>query len=86
MKEVAIVLAPIGSRAERRRRRPHAGDITVRSCMHDGSYSSAEMMSYIIFSIKQMRPAVHHALERLGLVYFDLYTNLRDIISAIAQK
>lgn len=59
---------------------------TVLSCSYDGMYRSLEMMSYIVFAIKQKRPAIHYALKRLGLLRFNLYINLRDIMFVIAQK
>jgi SAM-dependent methyltransferase len=59
---------------------------TVRYAGFDGMYRSAESMSYIIFALKHQCAAVHNILKRLGILRFDLYLNLRDILFIIAEK
>ncbi len=58
----------------------------VRYAGYDGMYRNVESMSYIIFALKRRQARVHSALKRLGVLNFDLYLNLRDIMFFIAEK
>lgn len=58
----------------------------VRYAGYDGMYRSAESMSYIIFALKSRRAKIHQALKRLGVLRFDLYLDLKDIMFVIAEK
>jgi SAM-dependent methyltransferase len=53
---------------------------------YDGQYRSVDMMAYILLAIKQQRPAVYAALKRTGLLNWNLYLNLYDIVFVIARK
>ena len=43
-------------------------------------------MAYILLTIKQKRPAMYGALKRAGLLNWNLYLNLYDIVFVIARK
>ena len=58
----------------------------VRYAGYDGMYRSVESMSYIVFALKRRQARIHRALKRLGVLNFDLYLNLRDIMFLIAEK
>jgi hypothetical protein len=58
----------------------------VRYAGFDGVYRSLESMSYIVFALKRRRPNIHNAQKRLGVLKFDLYLDLRDIVFVIAEK
>jgi SAM-dependent methyltransferase len=53
---------------------------------YDGQYRSVDTMAYILLTIKQKRPAMYAALKRTGLLNWNLYLNLYDIVFVIARK
>ena len=59
---------------------------TVRYCGYDGMYRSLDTIAYIILNIKHRRPGVYQRLKKAGLLNFDLYLNLYDILFIVAEK
>jgi SAM-dependent methyltransferase len=59
---------------------------TVRYAGYDGMYRSVDMMAYILLNIKQSRPGLYRALKKLGVLNWNLYLNLYDILYMIATK
>lgn len=58
----------------------------VRLATYDGMYRSLEMISYIVLCKRHQQAGIHCALKRLGVLDFDVYLNLRDIVFLIAEK
>lgn len=58
----------------------------VRYTGYDGMYRNAESMAYIILALKHRQARIYRALKRVGVLNFDLYLNLRDIMFLIAEK
>lgn len=58
----------------------------VESIRYDGQYRSLDTIAYIIFAIKRQRPRVYEWLKRTGVLRFDLYANLYDILFIVARK
>lgn len=59
---------------------------TVRFSGYDGVYRSADTIAYIILNIKHHYPKVYAALKRGGLLNWNIYLNLYDIVYVIAEK
>ena len=59
---------------------------TVAYAGYDGMYRSVDTMAYILLNIKQSRPRVYGALKKAGLLNWNLYLNLYDIVYMIATK
>jgi len=59
---------------------------TVRYSGYDGMYRSVDMMAYILLNIKQSRPGLYRALKKAGMLNWNLYLNLYDIVYVIATK
>jgi len=57
-----------------------------RYCGHEGMYRSLDTIAYIILNIKHKKPQLYSALKKIGLLQFDLYLNLYDILFIIAEK
>jgi SAM-dependent methyltransferase len=53
---------------------------------YDGQYRSVDTMAYILLAIKQNRPALYASLKRAGVLDWNLYLNLYDIVFMIARK
>ena len=53
---------------------------------YDGMYRSVDFMSYYILVRRQNRPGLYSALKRTGLLNWNLYLNLYDIVFMIAEK
>ncbi len=53
---------------------------------YDGQYRSVDTMAYILLAIKQNRPALYASLKRTGVLNWNLYLNLYDIVYLIARK
>lgn len=58
----------------------------LRYCGYEGAYRSADTMAYMILALRHGRPDLHAALKRTGLLDWNLYLNLRDIVFVIAEK
>lgn len=58
----------------------------VRYCGYEGVYRSADTMAYMILALRHGRPGLHAALKRMGVLDWNLYLNLRDIVFVIAEK
>jgi SAM-dependent methyltransferase len=52
----------------------------------EGMYRRVETMAYIILCLKQNRPILYNCLRKTGLLDWDLYLNLGDIVFTIAEK
>lgn len=59
---------------------------SLRYVGYDGNYRSLDMIAYITLVNRQGCPRAYAALKRLGLLNWDLYINLRDIVYVIAEK
>jgi 2-polyprenyl-3-methyl-5-hydroxy-6-metoxy-1,4-benzoquinol methylase len=59
---------------------------TVRYAGSDGVYRSLDTIAYIVLNIKRQQPKLYAALRRTGLLGFDFYLNLYDIMFLIAEK
>jgi 2-polyprenyl-3-methyl-5-hydroxy-6-metoxy-1,4-benzoquinol methylase len=59
---------------------------TVRYCGYEGMYRSLDTIAYIILNIKHRKPALYRALKKTGLLRWDLYMNLYDIMFIVAEK
>lgn len=57
-----------------------------RYCGYEGMYRSLDTIAYIILNIKHKQPEVYSALKKAGLLHFDLYLNLYDILFVVAEK
>jgi SAM-dependent methyltransferase len=55
-------------------------------CGSDGMYRSLDTMAYMILVLRRERPALYHALKRTGILNWDLYVNLYDILFVVAEK
>jgi SAM-dependent methyltransferase len=60
--------------------------LTVRYAGSDGVYRSLDTIAYIILNIKRQKPKLYEALKRTGLLQFDFYLNVYDIMFLIAEK
>ncbi len=58
----------------------------VKLASHDGMYRSVDMMAYIILCRRHQHTGIYRALKSLGILNWDLYMNLRDIMFVIAEK
>jgi 2-polyprenyl-3-methyl-5-hydroxy-6-metoxy-1,4-benzoquinol methylase len=58
----------------------------VRCCRYEGMYRSLDTIAYIILNIKHQQPALYRALKNSGLLNWDLYLNLYDIVFVVAEK
>jgi SAM-dependent methyltransferase len=58
----------------------------VRYCGYEGVYRSADTMAYMILALRHGRPGLHAALKRMGVLDWNLYLNLRDIVFIIAER
>jgi hypothetical protein len=59
---------------------------TVRYCGYEGMYRSLDTIAYIICNIKHRWPGAYRRLKRSGLLNFDVYLNLYDILFIVAEK
>lgn len=57
----------------------------VLYCGSDGMFRSLDTIAYIVLNIKHHQPKVYSALKRLGLLNWNVYLNLYDIMFVIAQ-
>ena len=57
----------------------------VLSCGSDGMFRSVDMIAHIILNIRHHRPKLYRALKQLGLLNWNVYLNLYDIMFVIAQ-
>ena len=58
----------------------------IRYCGYDGMFRSVDSMAYMILVLRRQRPSLYKALQRTGLLSWDLYLNLYDILFVIAEK
>ena len=59
---------------------------TVVYAGYDGMYRSVDTMAYILLTIKQSRAGIYRALKKSGVLNWNLYLNLYDIVYLIATK
>lgn len=53
---------------------------------YDGMYRSIDLIAHIILVLHQKRPGLYSALKRTGVLNWDLYMNLYDIVFMIGEK
>jgi SAM-dependent methyltransferase len=53
---------------------------------YDGMYRSVDTMAYILLNIKRSRPGIYRALKKSGVLNWNLYVNLYDLVYMIAIK
>ena len=58
----------------------------VKEIGTEGVYRSADTMAYIILCLRSKRPALYARLRQMGLLNWDLYLNLGDIVFVVAEK
>ena len=49
-------------------------------------FRSMDSMAYMILVLRNHRPALYAAVKRTGILSWDLYLNLYDIMFVIAEK
>jgi hypothetical protein len=57
-----------------------------RYCGYDGIYRSVDTMAYIVLNIKNRQPWLYSFLKGSGLLNWNLYLNLYDVLFVIAEK
>jgi len=55
-------------------------------CGYDGMYRSMDTIAHIVLNVKHKYGRVYRALKAMGLLEWDLYLNLHDILFMIARK
>jgi 2-polyprenyl-3-methyl-5-hydroxy-6-metoxy-1,4-benzoquinol methylase len=60
--------------------------LEIKHIGSEGMYRRVETMAYIILCLKQNRPILYNCLRKTGVLNWDLYLNLGDIVFAIAEK
>jgi SAM-dependent methyltransferase len=58
----------------------------VLYCGYDGMLRSVDSMAYMILVLRNHKPSLYAALKRTGVLSWDLYLNLYDIMFMIAEK
>jgi SAM-dependent methyltransferase len=58
----------------------------IREIGTEGVYRSVDTMVYIVFCLKSNQRDLYARLRKMGLLNWDLYLDLRDIIFVIAEK
>jgi SAM-dependent methyltransferase len=58
---------------------------TLRYCRYEGVYRSLDTIAYIILNIKHEQPKLYATLKRTGVLRWDVYLNLHDIMFVIAR-
>lgn len=58
----------------------------LRYCGWEGMYRSLDTIAYIILNIKHKQPKLYSVLKKTGVLHFDLYLNLYDILFIVAEK
>jgi SAM-dependent methyltransferase len=58
----------------------------IRYCGYDGMFRNVDSMAYMILVLRNNQPSLYAALKRSGLLSWDLYLNLYDIMFVIAEK
>jgi len=58
----------------------------IRFSGYDGVYRSLDTMAYMILVLRRKQPRLYAALKRTGLLGYDLYLNLYDLLFVIAEK
>ena len=64
----------------------HRCGFTVRYSGSDGAYRSLDTIAHIILNVRHKYPKVYDTLKRTGLLRFDFYLNLYDIMFVIAVR
>lgn len=59
---------------------------TIRHAGSDGVYRSLDTTAYIILNIKHHQPALYSALKKTGLLGWDFYLNMFDIMYVIGER
>lgn len=59
---------------------------SVRYCGYEGMFRSLDTIAYIVLNIKHQKPALYRALKEMGLLRWNLYLNLYDILFVVAEK
>jgi 2-polyprenyl-3-methyl-5-hydroxy-6-metoxy-1,4-benzoquinol methylase len=57
----------------------------VRYSKYEGMYRSLDTMAHIILNVKHRQPKLYSALKKTGLLRWDLYLNLYDIMFVVAE-
>jgi hypothetical protein len=58
----------------------------IRYSGYDGVYRSMDTVAYIVLNIKHQWPRLYSALKKTGLLNWNFYLNMYDIMFLIAQK
>jgi len=58
----------------------------VKKIDTEGVYRSVDTMAYIVLCLKSERPGLYARLRKMGLLNWDLYLNLGDIVFVVAEK
>jgi SAM-dependent methyltransferase len=64
----------------------HRCGFTVRYVGWDGVYRSMDTIAHIILNVRHSLPGVYDTLKKTGLLGFDFYLNLYDIMYVIAVR
>jgi 2-polyprenyl-3-methyl-5-hydroxy-6-metoxy-1,4-benzoquinol methylase len=57
----------------------------VVSCSSDGMFRSVDMIAHIVLNIRHKQTKLYKSLKQLGLLNWNIYLNLYDIMFVIAQ-
>ena len=60
--------------------------LKIKYMRTEGMYRRVDTMAYIILCLKYNRPDVYSRLRKTRLLNWDLYLNLGDIVSVVAEK
>jgi cyclopropane fatty-acyl-phospholipid synthase-like methyltransferase len=58
----------------------------IREIATEGVYRSVDTMAYIVLCLKFRHPAIYARLRKMGLLNWNLYLDLRDIVFVVAEK
>jgi SAM-dependent methyltransferase len=58
----------------------------IREIGTEGVYRSVDTMAYIVLCLKSKQPGLYARLKKVGLLNWDLYLDLRDIVFVVAEK
>jgi len=58
----------------------------IREIATEGVYRSVDTMAYIILCLKSEHPGIYARLRKMGLLNWNLYLDLRDIVFVVAEK
>jgi 2-polyprenyl-3-methyl-5-hydroxy-6-metoxy-1,4-benzoquinol methylase len=58
----------------------------IRYCGYEGMFRNVDSMAYMILVLRNQQPRLYEAIKKTGLLSWDLYLNLYDIMYLIAEK